>query len=110
MKAIINGKRYDTDKATLIGETDNIGPSVSRNDFHFWEAGLYVTPRSRSYFLAGRGGPMSRFATSHGNSSWSGGEGVHPMTKQEAFEWSQQELAHKPDIIEAHFGDMIEDA
>lgn len=110
MKAIINGKRYDTEKAILIGETNNIGPNVSRNDFRFWEAGLYVTPRSGAYFLAGRGGPMSRFAVSQGNASWSGGSGIHPMTKAEAFEWAQHELAHKPEVIEKHFGDMIADA
>ena len=107
MKAIINGTRYDTDSATLIGETSN-NNEASRNDFRFWEAGLYVTKRSGKYFLAGRGGAMSRFATSAGNNSWSGGSGIHPMTKADAFEWAQQELP--VDTVEAHFGDIVQDA
>ena len=58
MKAIINGLRYDTDKATLIGEASHGYAS----DFQHWEAGLYKTPRSGRFFLAGSGGPMTRWS------------------------------------------------
>lgn len=108
MKAIINGKRYDTSKATLIYETSNCDGQISRNDFRFWEAGLYVTPRSGSYFLAGRGGAMSRFAVSHGQGSWSGGSGIHPLSADDAFAWAQDNMP--TDLIEKHFADRIEDA
>lgn len=111
MKAIINGKRYDTEKAILIAETDNIDGNTSRRDFRFWEAGLYKTPRSGAYFLAGQGGAMSIFSRSAGQNSWSGGSGIIPFeSRKAAFDWAQENLAHKPDVIEAEFGDMVEDA
>src|SRR5208337_3515187 len=47
MRAVINGLRYDTDKAVLIGEA---GYSGSYSDFQWWEAGLYRTPRAGRYF------------------------------------------------------------
>jgi hypothetical protein len=107
MKAIINGVRYDTDKATLIGESC-AGGNTSHSDFRWWEAGLYVSPRSKRYFLAGSGGAMSRFSRSAGQNSWSGGSGIHPMTREEALEWAEQELS--TEAVEAHFADVIEDA
>lgn len=111
MKYIINGKRFDTDKAILIAETDNIDGNTSRRDFRFWEAALYKTPRSGAYFLAGRGGPMSIFARKVGQNEWSGGECIIPFESREAsLSWAQEHLQHKPDVIEAEFGDMIEDA
>lgn len=105
MKAIINGVRYDSEKAGLIGKTS---ANCSRRDFSWWEAGLYKSPRAGRYFLAGRGGPMSRFSRKIDNSSWSGGEGIEPMTEGEAFAWAQAELS--ADVVEQHFGHMIEEA
>lgn len=107
MRAIINGVRFDTDKATLIGQTSNDNV-CSRSDFHYWEAGLYVTPRSRRYFLAGEGGAMTRFSRSAGQNAWTGGSGIHPMTAEEALEWAEKELP--TEVVEKHFADMIEDA
>lgn len=106
MKAIINGVRYDTDKATLIGETS--GGSDFVTDYRYWDAGLYVTPRSGRYFVAGRGGPMSRFARSAGQSSWTGGSAIQPMTREDAFAFAQDALS--TEIVEEHFADMIDDA
>jgi hypothetical protein len=107
MKAIINGVRYDTEKATLIGHTSN-NNACSRSDFHYWEAGLYVSPRAKRYFLAGSGGPMSRFSRSAGQNSWTGGSAIQPMTREEALEWAEHEL--RTEEVEAHFADMIEEA
>jgi hypothetical protein len=104
MKKIINGLRYDTEKAIFIGDYEN---GLGRTDFRNWSATLYRTPRSNRYFLAGEGGPMTRFARSAGNMS-SGGDGLFPMTKQEALEWAEQYL--DSETIEEHFGDAIEDA
>lgn len=104
MKRIINGIRYDTEKSYLIGSYDNIGAGAqSTNDFHFWAAKLYRTPRSGKYFLAGEGHAMSQFGTGTG---W--GSGIIPMTEAEALEWAEQYLASSE--IEAHFGHLIEDA
>lgn len=107
MKAIINGRRYDTSKADLIGEGGS--PSnVSVTDFsHYWEA-LYKTPRSGQYFLAGGGGPMTKYARSVGGGTRTEGQRIFPLTREEALQWAEHHMA--PDEIETHFGDCIEDA
>lgn len=105
MRAIINGKRYDTSKAEFLGQGYS---KANRGDFSFWKAGLYRTPRSRAFFLAGLGGPMTRFAEPVGQNGMQGGSKVIPLTAGEALEWAEQHL--NPDEVEAAFGSVIEDA
>ncbi len=105
MKSIINGRRYDTDKAIEIGHSSYNG---SRTDFQWWSASLYKTPRAGRFFLAGQGGPMSRFARSVDGNGWSGGEGIIPLTDEDALAWAEQELG--AETVEEHFADQIEDA
>lgn len=108
MKAIINGVRYDTDKSHAIGEAGNVG-LVGYNDFSFWSATLYRTPRSGRYFLAGEGGARSMFSRSAGQNSWCGGEGIIPFEdRAAALAWAEKEL--DAETVEAEFGDMVEDA
>ncbi len=105
MKRIINGFRYDTEKATLIGEASHSGGG----DFSAWRAGLYVTPRAKRYFLAGMGGPMTRWGRHEGpafGGTTSGGEGVIPLSREEALEWAEQHLSTE----EIERGFEIEDA
>ncbi|MDX9897029.1 MAG: hypothetical protein RBS34_16380 [Desulfofustis sp.] len=104
MRRIIEGKRYDTDKAIAIGSASHSHPG----DFNWWEATLYKTPRSGAFFLAGKGGPMSRYSRTIGQNEWSGGERIDPLTRKEALEWAEQYL--DADEIEEHFGDDLEDA
>ena len=104
MKSIINGFRYDTEKSILIGEDFS---SCSKLDFSFWESSLYKTPRKGSYFLAGTGGPMSRYCKSAGQNQWTFGSKIEPMDKDSAFSWSQLHLS--TDIVEKEFPDMIEE-
>lgn len=104
MKSIINGFRYDTDKAIKIGSA-SYGYG---GDFSAWSATLYVTPRARRYFLAGSGGPMSRYGRASGLNETSGGERIDPMTKEQALAWAEQYL--DADEIEAGFADTIQDA
>lgn len=93
MKKIIDGLRYDTEKAIKVGEADNINQGVdSRSDFAYWEATLYQTPRSKRFFIAGAGGPASRFAQSVGQNSWSGGADLIPLTDTEALAWAERHL------------------
>lgn len=109
MKKTINGIRYNTENATKIGEYDNLHYGAdSITDFSYWTASLYVTPRSGRYFLAGEGGPMTMFSRPAGGNSTSGGSGLFPMDRDEAFAWAQRYLDE--DKIEAYFGDMIEEA
>jgi hypothetical protein len=105
MKAIITGFRYDTDKAILIGRAQ-YGERTS--DFNHWSAGLYRTKRAGRYFLAGSGGPMSRYFRSPGQNEISGGERIDPMTKAEALAWAEQYL--DAEEIEAGFAEDLEDA
>lgn len=104
MKAIINGFRYDTDKAIKVGSASN---GYGR-DLSSWDATLYVTKTARRYFLAGRGGPMTRYARSLGDNNTSGGEQIDPMSKEQALAWAEQYL--DADEIEAGFADAIQDA
>ena len=105
MKAIINGKRYDTGKAMLLGSF------VSGNDtrdFSYYDEKLYKTPRSGAYFLAGSGNARSRYATDLGGGCRGSGDQITPLTEDEAFAWAQEHL--RPDQVEDLFGDRIEDA
>ena len=104
MKKIINGLRYDTEKAIEIGYHSSGHHS---GDFQGWHATLYRTPRSNRYFLAGEGGAMSRYASHHGNSMGCG-EKLNPLEKAAALAWAEQYL--DADAIEKHFGDAIQDA
>jgi hypothetical protein len=104
MKAIINGIRYDTEKAQRLGEWSSGHP---RTDFHRADEALYKTPVSGRYFLAGEGGGLSVYATVSGQGrGW--GERIIPLSRREALEWAETHM--NPDEVEAEFRDMIEDA
>ena len=103
MKAIINGLRFDTAKARHVGWAS---ASCPRTDFSYWEADLYRTPRSGRYFLAGSGGPMTRWARKVDGGSRSGGSGIQQLDLDEARDWAEQYLT--ADQIEAGFA--IEEA
>lgn len=104
MKKTINGKRFDTETATLIGFVNNLVgtfPAESKDGPTYWEAGLYVTPRSKEYFLAGKGGPMTRFAQHKDGSRYRGGAGVVPMTDKDAADFAKWYL--NPSVVEQYF-------
>jgi hypothetical protein len=108
MKTIINSKRYDTDKpgTILIAEKSSNRP---RSDFDFFKESLYRTIRG-TWFLAGSGGPMTKYAKSFGNSRrW--GEAIIPLTPEMALDW--MEKSDDPDAlkaIEKYFSSELEDA
>jgi hypothetical protein len=104
MKRVIEGVRFDTEKAVKVGENSSTLPVT---DFSWWSAALYRTPRSGRYFLAGEGGPMTRFARSNGDTVGYG-EKIIPMSRAEALEWAEHFL--DPDTVENEFSDFIEDA
>ena len=106
MKAIIRGKRFDTDKAELIGGAE--GGGSSRTDWHYWEESLYRTPTSKQYFIAGSGGPLSAWGQRIGQNERRGSSGIKPLSAAEALDWAQQNLP--ADLVEEAFGDQIEDA
>ena len=86
MKKIINGKRYDTGTAKLIGETQY----SNRGDFNFWEEELYQK-RTGEFFLYCGGGGNSKHGHWEGNTGgW--GEKIKPLTIEEAQEWAEEYL------------------
>lgn len=105
MKAIINGLRYDTSKATFIGEASH-GYS---GDFSHWYARLFCTPRAKRYFLAGEGGPMTRWARSGPQQNETrGSSGIIPLDREQALDWAEQHLTTEE--VEAAFSQSLEDA
>lgn len=103
MKKIINGKVYDTESAKLIGEWDN---GRYGRDFGRCAEDLYQK-RTGEFFLHGGGGPMSKYAVSHGDNEWSGGEKIIPLSYDAAREWAESHLPAEE--YEAIFGAVQED-
>jgi len=97
MKRIINGKRYDSETARLVGKFSNPG---SGRDFQHYVESLYQK-RTGEYFLYGIGGPMTQYAVSTGQNSWSGGSKIIPFTADEARDWAEEHLT--ADEYEAEF-------
>ena len=102
MKKIINGKRYDTDTAKKIAEWDN---GHYGNDFNRCSETLY-RKNTGEFFLYGRGGARSRYA-SYADGSVSGGEQIIVLTYAEAKEWAEEHL--DGDEYENIFGEVVED-
>ena len=103
MKKIVNGKSYNTSNAT---EVCDIGNGLRKGDFKWDDSALYVTKKG-AYFLAGEGGPASRWAREYSNMRI-GGRGIKPLSIGEALSLAEE---HAPaDVIEEFFGDMIEEA
>jgi hypothetical protein len=88
MKKIIDGSLYNTETAKCIGEA-SYGYS---GDFNRYEEELYLT-KSGKYFLHGEGGPMSKYAVSSGQNSWSGGEKIIVMSRESAMKWAEQNMS-----------------
>lgn len=86
MKAIIDGKRYDTEKADLVCKVED----GNRGDFRHINAELYCTPRSRQFFLAGWGGAMTVFARNNSDNTKSGSNRIIPLSEQDALAWAEQ--------------------
>lgn len=103
-KKIINGLRYDSEKAIEVG-SDSYS---HRGDFSFWEETLYKTPRAHRFFLVGEGGPMTRYAKSVGQNEWTGSSDLMPMDNAAAMRWCEKHLGAGD--WEKYFEDQIEEA
>ena len=85
MKKIIKGKLYDTETAKRLG-LDGSG-----DGFKAWHEELYQK-RTGEFFLYGQGGPMTKYAQTVGDNSWSGGEKIMPLSLAAAREWAEAHL------------------
>lgn len=89
MKKVINGKVYDTDKASEIGSTS--GGAEQSTDLHYWEEVLYKK-RTGEYFLYCFGGALSHYGIRKGRSCGSG-EHIKPLSYDKAKEWAEKALS-----------------
>jgi hypothetical protein len=103
MKQIIDSKTYNTETATVICDASN---DLWCRDFAYERSCLYVT-KNGAYFLAGEGGPASRFFRDTGNGK-AGDSGIVVLTKSEALAEAEQHAdTHE---IEEFFADIITEA
>ena len=104
MRQIVDGLLYDSENAEVIGECGAF--ESDRSNFRWWDGTLHRTEKGR-FFLAGQGGPMSRFADIEGRTRRSG-SGIQPLTDAEALDLASLHL--DSDVVEKHFAHMIEPA
>lgn len=104
MKAIINGKRYDTKTAELIHEWGN---GYLPNDFNYREKNLYRT-KAGKWFVHHEGGAMTDMAEPAGSNSVAGGSSIEPITDEQAFTFLCEHGGEG--AAEKWFPDKIQDA
>lgn len=100
MNKIINGKRYDTETATLKGRYDY----SNRGSFEFWKEELYQK-KTGEWFLYGEGHALSKYSDCGGGRSW-GIEKIIPYTEDEAKKWAEKYMP--ADEYESLFGKVDE--
>ena len=103
MKKIINSKIYNTETAKSIA---SYRAGLGKGDFRNYEEILYKTAKG-VFFLAGSGGPMTKYSEPCGNMT-GGGSGIIPLTKEGALSWLEGHAF--TDEIERYFSDLIEEA
>ena len=104
MKQIIEGRRYSTETAERVGSG---GGKAHPGDFRHYSETLYKTPRG-NFFLAGEGGPLSRYGRPVYGGGTCGGEGIIPVSKEDALSWCEEHLDIED--YQEYFSDLIEDA
>jgi hypothetical protein len=88
VKKLINGKLFNTDTATFIGDGCS---KCGMSDFNWFSEKLFKTKKGQ-FFLVGEGGPMSKWAQSCGTNSWGSGSGMKLLTREQALEWAETYL------------------
>jgi len=105
MRKIINGKRYNTATATNVCDVSPSG--YFSNDFRWEDTYLYRTSRG-NWFLAGKGGPLTRWAQKSGDTGRCSGSGIIPIDADEARSLLEQHGLSGQ--VEEYFGETLEDA
>ena len=105
MKAIIAGKRYDTEATgTKAVASYSYG---SPSDFHHVRETLCLTGKG-AWFTAGCGGPMSPYAERVGQNETSGGSAIRPMSADEAQVWLERH--DETEALETYFSGEVTNA
>lgn len=100
MIKIINRKKYDTDTAYCIATNEAYPP----RDFKHYEEELYQKENGE-FFLHGKGGGLSKYASSIDNHTFDFGEEIIPLSEEEAREWVE---TYANECYEDIFGEVEE--
>lgn len=103
MRAIIDGKMYNTKTATMLAEYWN---GLGTNDHRYLLEELYITKKG-VFFLYGSGGALTGYSEIYCNQAMHSSR-IIPMEKQDAYEWLERNGEIK--VIEKYFSEMIEEA
>ena len=87
MKKIINGRMYNTETATELG---NFWNGLSASDFRYLSETLY-RKKNGEFFLYGEGGAMTEYSQPDGDMT-GGGEKIIPLTEEQAKHWAEEKL------------------
>lgn len=87
MRAIVNGKLYDTETANLIASHEHVEVGF----LFFIRQQLYIT-RDGEYFLFGQPGGDSRYRYEEAPRKWVAGWRIDPISYDEAREWLKENL------------------
>lgn len=101
MKKIINGKKYDTETAKLMGTYSN-GQGYS--DLNYFSSELYKK-KTGEFFIYQEGGPMSIMGICR-DGSIVGSENIIPVSENDAKNWVEEHLS--VDEYESIFGEVEE--
>ena len=88
MKLEYNDVLYNTDTAKKLGEWHN---DADPNSTYYYEETLYIRRGQRNYFLYGKGGSTSKYA-SETKDGWIAGEAIIPITDYGAKMWAERKL------------------
>lgn len=97
MKRVVSGKTYDTATAIEVGRNDN---GMSRSNFRWIDEALYKTGKG-TFFLAGRGGPLTPYRQTVGQNCWTSGSGLEVLSDAAALMWAEEYC--EVDVIAEHF-------
>ena len=103
MREVYDGTVYDTEAAEEVASAS----AGASGDFDTYSETLYRGPNG-SWFLAGTGGPKTKYAEPVPTGGLSGGSRIFPQTEDKAFDWLQrnQELQ----VLQEHFSDRLQEA
>lgn len=96
MRRVVDGKIYDTTKSSLVATIASRGTLA---DYEYEYTQLFRTKKG-NFFLAGRGGPWSRWKRrSRNDDGWIEGYGIQPVDHEQARELVQIFANHDYDAI-----------
>ena len=87
MRAIIDGKIYDTETAMACGDYTHGFP----RDFDYVDETLYRTKKGR-FFTAGTGGPQTKYGRLKLDGGYGVGQAIIPIDRDEAMRWGEAHM------------------